>query len=95
MDMVRPGQPAIGGPGGPGVVVAGGEENLSLQLLQGVVQDLHGLRPGPLPVEEVPRQKEQVGLALPDGVGQPGQQGPLFLPPLRRLIGGEGLEGGV
>lgn len=72
MYVVRPGKLSVGGGGGVGVVVAGGEKDLCLQLLQDLIEGLDRFRPGPLAVKEVPRQKDQVNLCLAGGVRQAG-----------------------
>ena len=42
-----------------------------------------------------PARKIRLGLALPGGVGQAGEELALLLPALCRLVGGQGVEGGV
>ena len=95
MNVAGPGEFMVRGDLGIGVVVAGGKKHLGFQLLQHLVKGLDGLRPDPLAVEEVPGQEDQVGLALPGGVGQAGEELALLLPALCRLVGGQGVEGGV
>ena len=67
-------------------MVAGGEKDLCLQLLQDLIEGLDRFRPGPLAVKEVPRQKDQINLCLAGGVRQAGEQLALLLPAFRRLF---------
>ena len=94
MYVVRPLLPGPGGEGGPGVVVAGGQEDGHAQAGEEGGERLDGLGPDAAAVEEVPGQQDEVRTGLGDGLGQPVEERALLLPPGGGLFGGQGVEGG-
>ena len=95
VDVLRPGLPGVGAPGGKGIVVAGGDEHRAGQGGQGLPQPLQGLRIHPLPVEEIPGKQHHVHLPLPGQGGQAVQNFPALPPPLAGLLRGQAAEGAV
>ena len=85
----------VGGLGGVGVMVAGGDEDGDGQLPQGLGEGLNGLGVDPLGIQQISPQQHQICPLRLGQLGQTAGEVPQFPPPLGGLGGGEAAEGGV
>ena len=95
MDVLRPGQAAVGRRGREKVVVSRCDEDLRPAGAQQLDQQLRGFPVELIRVEQVTRQQQQVTvpfIAFPD---QPGQNLPLLCAPRRRFLRRKSRKGAV